>query len=51
MSTPSSIVGEQYSTGSVASLNSDSRSCRSSGGTCAVCSLARSPDRVVATPL
>ena len=52
MSTPSSIVGEQYSTGRAASLNSRSRSWRSSGGTWAVSlAFARSPARVAGDTL
>ena len=43
MSTPSSIVGEQNRTGSFPSLNSCSRSSRTSAGTCAVCSRASIP--------
>ena len=45
MSTPSSIVGEQYSTGSLAWLNRSSRSWRLVGSTCAVCSRASRPTR------
>lgn len=43
MSIPSSIVGEQYSTGSRPPRNASSRSSRSRVGTWAVCSRAASP--------
>ena len=43
MSTPSSMVGEQYRTGSLASLKDFSRSWRTAASTWAVCSRASKP--------